>query len=128
MNIELLAARRTLGREDSPAKDEDKRARREKHLTTGAISLFSESGLAIFLYDLSVALVLKLPPDVVAKVPLNRASGADDMAGRFDAGAFGRWAIYSRGSGQAGSSSGDWSCQAGAGIKRRRCRSLELRR
>src|SRR5512132_766906 len=43
--------------------------RREKHLTTGAISLFSGIGLAIFLYYLSAALVLKLPPDVVAKVP-----------------------------------------------------------
>jgi hypothetical protein len=43
--------------------------RREKHLTTGAISLFSGTGLAIFLYYLSAALVLKLPPDVVAKVP-----------------------------------------------------------
>lgn len=43
--------------------------RREKHLTTGAISLFSGVGLAIFLYYLSAALILKLPPDVVAKVP-----------------------------------------------------------
>jgi hypothetical protein len=43
--------------------------RREKHLTTGAISLFSGIGLAIFLYYLSAALVLKLPPDVIAKVP-----------------------------------------------------------
>jgi hypothetical protein len=43
--------------------------RREKHLTTGAISLFSGMGLAIFLYFLTGALVLKLPPDIVAKVP-----------------------------------------------------------
>jgi hypothetical protein len=43
--------------------------RREKHLTTGAISLFSGIGLAIFLYYLGAALVLKLPPDVVAKIP-----------------------------------------------------------
>jgi hypothetical protein len=43
--------------------------RREKHLTSGAISLFSGVGLAIFLYYLTGALVLKLPPDVVAKVP-----------------------------------------------------------
>ena len=43
--------------------------RREKHLTTGAISFFSGIGLAIFLYYLTGALVLKLPPNVVAKVP-----------------------------------------------------------
>ncbi|MGH9872751.1 MAG: hypothetical protein ACRD9S_09820 [Pyrinomonadaceae bacterium] len=43
--------------------------RREKHLTTGAVSLFSGVGLAIFLYYLTAALVLKLPPDAVAKVP-----------------------------------------------------------
>lgn len=43
--------------------------RREKHLVTGAISLFSGIGLAIFLYFLTGALVLKLPPDIVAQVP-----------------------------------------------------------
>jgi hypothetical protein len=43
--------------------------RREKHLTNGAISLFSGIGLAIFLYYFTAALVLKLPPEVVAKVP-----------------------------------------------------------
>lgn len=43
--------------------------RREKHLVTGTISLFSGIGLAIFLYYLTGALVLKLPPDFVAKVP-----------------------------------------------------------
>jgi len=43
--------------------------RREKHLVTGAISLFSGIGLAIFLYNLTAVLVLKLPPDFVARVP-----------------------------------------------------------
>jgi hypothetical protein len=43
--------------------------RREKHLTTGAVSFFSGIGLAIFLYYLTGALVLKLPPDFVARVP-----------------------------------------------------------
>ena len=43
--------------------------RREKHLVTGAISLFSGIGLAIFLYYLTGALVLKLPADFVARVP-----------------------------------------------------------
>ncbi len=43
--------------------------RREKHLVTGTISLFSGIGLAIFLYYLTGALVLRLPPDFVARVP-----------------------------------------------------------
>jgi hypothetical protein len=43
--------------------------RREKHMVTGAISIFSGIGLAIFLYYLTGALVLKLPADVVAQVP-----------------------------------------------------------
>ena len=50
-------------------KTKTKEQRREKHLTTGAISLFSGIGLAIFLYYFTAALVLKLPPEVVAKVP-----------------------------------------------------------
>jgi hypothetical protein len=52
------------GREKKTAKQ-----RREKHLVTGTISLFSGIGFAIFLYYLTGALVLKLPPDFVAKVP-----------------------------------------------------------
>jgi hypothetical protein len=43
--------------------------RREKHLVAGTISLFSGIGLAIFLYYLTGALVLKLPPDFVSRVP-----------------------------------------------------------
>jgi hypothetical protein len=43
--------------------------RREKHFTSGAVSFFSGIGLAIFLYFLTNALVLKLPPDVIAKIP-----------------------------------------------------------
>lgn len=70
MNIEIARSsedpkpRRIIGK-----KTKTREQRREKHLTTGAISLFSGTGLAIFLYFLSSALVLKLPPDVVAKVP-----------------------------------------------------------
>jgi hypothetical protein len=70
MNIEIARS----SDEPKPPKPTGKKMktreqRREKHLTTGAISLFSGIGLAIFLYYLSAALVLKLPPDVVAKVP-----------------------------------------------------------
>jgi len=43
--------------------------RRENHITSGIISLFSGVGLTIFLYYLSAVLVLKLPPHVVAKIP-----------------------------------------------------------
>jgi hypothetical protein len=43
--------------------------RREKHLTTGIVSMFSGVGLMIFLYYLSAALVLKLPPHIIAQVP-----------------------------------------------------------
>ncbi len=60
MNIEI--ARSTEDpkpRKITGKKTKTREQRREKHLTSGAISL----------YYLSAALVLKLPPDVVAKVP-----------------------------------------------------------
>ena len=43
--------------------------RREKHLVRGTISIFSGIGLAIFLYFLGGVLVLRLPPDFLARVP-----------------------------------------------------------
>ena len=43
--------------------------RRERQIVRGIISLFGGTGLMVFLYYLSSALILKLPPDVVAKVP-----------------------------------------------------------
>lgn len=52
-----------IGKKKTPAE------RREKHLTTGIVSMFSGVGLTIFLYYLSAALVLKLPPHVIAQVP-----------------------------------------------------------
>ena len=52
-----------FGKKKTPAE------RREKHITTGVVSLFSGVGLTIFLYYLSAALVLKLPPHVIAEVP-----------------------------------------------------------
>ena len=70
MNIEIARSsedpkpQKVIGK-----KTKTREQRREKHLTTGAISLFSGIGLAIFLYYLTAALVLKLPPEVVAKVP-----------------------------------------------------------
>jgi hypothetical protein len=43
--------------------------RRERQIVKGTISLFWGTGLTIFLYYLSSALILKLPPDVVARIP-----------------------------------------------------------
>ena len=43
--------------------------RREKHLIKGTVTMFSGIGFMVFLYYLSAALVLKLPPDVVAQIP-----------------------------------------------------------
>jgi hypothetical protein len=43
--------------------------RREQHITKGLISFCSGIGLSVFLYFLSAVLVLRLPPDVVAKIP-----------------------------------------------------------
>lgn len=43
--------------------------RREGHIVKGTVSLFSGIALMIFLYYFSAALVLKLPPEAVAKIP-----------------------------------------------------------
>jgi hypothetical protein len=47
--------------------------RREQHITKGVVSLFSGVGLATFLYFLSAALVLKLPPETVNQIPFEIA-------------------------------------------------------
>ncbi|HEX6730702.1 MAG TPA: hypothetical protein VF074_11845, partial [Pyrinomonadaceae bacterium] len=43
--------------------------RREKHITNGVISLFWGTGVMVFLYYLTGALVLKLPPHILAQIP-----------------------------------------------------------
>jgi hypothetical protein len=43
--------------------------RREDQRVKGSISFFSGIGLTLFLYKLAGAVVLKLPPDVIAKIP-----------------------------------------------------------
>jgi hypothetical protein len=43
--------------------------RREDHITKGVVSMFSGVGLTVFLYYLSAALVLKLPPHIVEQIP-----------------------------------------------------------
>jgi len=43
--------------------------KREDHISKGVVSLFSGVGLTIFLYYLSAALVLKLPPHILEQIP-----------------------------------------------------------
>ena len=43
--------------------------RREDQRVKGTISFFSGIGLTIFLYNLAGAVILKLPPEVLAKIP-----------------------------------------------------------
>ena len=56
-------------RTDRKRKEKTWEQRREKHLTAGLVTMFSGVGLSIFLYFLSGAIVLKLPPDVAADIP-----------------------------------------------------------
>jgi len=43
--------------------------KREEHISKGVVSLFSGVGLIVFLYYLSAALILKLPPHIIAQIP-----------------------------------------------------------
>lgn len=43
--------------------------RREQQITKGVVSMFSGVGLTVFLYYLSAAMVLKLPPNVIGQIP-----------------------------------------------------------
>ena len=56
-----------LRRKKTPAE------RREQHITKGVVQLFSGAGLTTFLYFLSSALVLKLPPHVIDQIPFELA-------------------------------------------------------
>jgi hypothetical protein len=49
----------SFGRKKTPAE------KREAHISKGVVSLFSGVGLTVFLYYLSAALVLKLPPQII---------------------------------------------------------------
>lgn len=53
----------SFGRKKTPAE------RRERHLTSGIVSLFSGTGMMVFLYYLTGALVLKLPPHIISQIP-----------------------------------------------------------
>ena len=64
-SVEAKAKRSQWGllRKKTPAE------RRERHLTKGIVSLFSGTGFTIFLYYLTGALVLKLPPHIIEQIP-----------------------------------------------------------
>lgn len=53
----------SFGNKKTPAE------KRENHISKGVVSLFSGVGLTVFLYFLSAALVLKLPPEIAAQIP-----------------------------------------------------------
>src|SRR5215217_1203619 len=53
----------SIGRKKTPAE------KRENHISKGVVSLFSGAGLTVFLYYLSAALVLKLPPEIISQIP-----------------------------------------------------------
>jgi len=48
--------------------------RREQQISKGLVSFFSGIGLTVFLYYLSASIVLKVPPDVLAKIPFELES------------------------------------------------------
>ena len=47
------------------------RRKREDHISKGVVSMFSGVGLTVFLYYLSAALVLKLPPHIIDQIPFD---------------------------------------------------------
>ncbi len=68
MNVEMARASAENQRK-SWRKKKTAEERRENHLTRGAVKFFTGGGLAIFLYFLTHAMQLRLPPDVVAAIP-----------------------------------------------------------
>ena len=69
MNREITQTATVQARRARRRREKTAEERRERHLTKGAIKFFTGGGLSIFLYFLFHAVELKLPPDVIAKVP-----------------------------------------------------------
>lgn len=72
MNTEIVRSTNDLPRVKPywpRRKEKTPEQRRESHIVKGTISLFSGTGLMIFLYYLTGALVLKLPPEIIAQAP-----------------------------------------------------------
>ena len=53
----------SFGKKKTPAE------KREDHISKGVVSFFSGIGLTVFLYFLSTALILKLPPEIIQQIP-----------------------------------------------------------
>ena len=66
MNQEIARSSDERRKKFSWRREKTPEQRRERHLTAGLIKFLTGGGLSIFLYFLSHALVLKLPPDVIA--------------------------------------------------------------
>lgn len=69
MNTEIVRSSHELKPLKRRRKEKTPEQRRENHIIHGTVSLFSGVGLMIFLYYLTAALVLKLPPEIVEQVP-----------------------------------------------------------
>lgn len=69
MNQEMARSSAQQRRKVRWRKEKTAEERRERHLTKGTIKFFSGGGLSLFLYFLFHAVELKLPADVIAKVP-----------------------------------------------------------
>ena len=69
MNSEITRSTAEHRRRSRERKKRTAAERRERYLIRGAVKLFGGAGLTTFLYFLTHALVLKLPPDFIAKVP-----------------------------------------------------------
>jgi hypothetical protein len=69
MNQEIARSSVEQRRKSRWRKERTAEQRRERHLVKGAIKFFWGGGLSIFLYFLSHALVLKLPPEIIARIP-----------------------------------------------------------
>ncbi|HKR60015.1 MAG TPA: zinc ribbon domain-containing protein, partial [Pyrinomonadaceae bacterium] len=69
MNSEITRSTVEHRRRSRERKKRTAAERRERYLIRGAVKLFGGAGLTTFLYFLTHALVLKLPPDFIAKVP-----------------------------------------------------------
>ena len=74
MNHELVQSFPAAGvtpsaRLDRKANAEPPELRRENHIVKGMVAFFSGIAVMIFLYYFSLALVLKIPPEALAKIP-----------------------------------------------------------
>jgi hypothetical protein len=69
MNQEITRSSAEHRQRSRVRKEKTAAQRRERQLVKGIIQLFWGGGLTTFLYFLAHAMVLRLPPDVIAKVP-----------------------------------------------------------